>query len=498
MPDNFDPNTFGLPAEFVERAMLAAQREAKLQEYPAQVQAFVEITRLINDVRQATTLGEYRALQQRLGKHLARVEAAVGQANIRQSEAEKRLRRLKQRKTPATPLEIASFEAEREEAILDHDRSMRLARQYRTVGDAMAWQLYNFQTRVIVALGMNASPGIIGTKAGDAVEAAEAESYWREQRAFALRHDYTNCLRIWDLSVFYPDRPDGAELVEVKSPKGRVRSKQKNQGRRVTEFVKHKVTTTADGMLLIDRRQAPQLPDGPYQNNFPLIQQAVAEAAETGLGYAHNAYFAVKAFSVRHPALKPPDPVLLSRIEKLRGIPADITGHPCQDYLSAESYDKVLAPQFGAPYSIYLLPPNAVAALITGFLRLSFHLNTCAVSDAFTAIGFKAQFIPAAANPSHLGDLTTRGDQFVLERMGFTLRLSANALEQMLFEGLSLEDLVESIRTEYEAARRGNRVLVPSIVGPYPRTTHFLTTFIGLENMWRASRSIILSDDDLP
>lgn len=493
MPDDFAPQFPALPEDVV--------KEAKFQAYPAQIQAFADIARLVNDVRKAASLEDYRSLQQRLGEHLARLEAEVGKAKDLQSQAEKRLRKLKQRRTPATPTELATQQEAQEQAILDREQYLRLARQYRTVGDAIAWQLFDFQTQAIVALGANQGPGIIGTKAGAAEEAAMVESLWRDKGAFALRHDYTNCLRIWDLSVFTLDQANArveVELLEVKSPGGRVRSKQKNQGRRAVEFITHKVTTASDGALMIHRRQASLSPDGPRQNNFTWIQRAIEEAADTGLGYAHNAYFAVVALNLLHPATRQPDEATRRRLEQLRDIPLDIMGTPCQDYLTAYSHQKVNTPLFGAPYSIYPLASDHVAALTTGFLRLAFHLNTCAVIDSFHATGFEAHFIPAQNNPAHLEPLAAKGDQFLLQRMGYTIRLSTHAIEQMLFEGLSLEDLVDAIRTEYEATRRGNKVLIPRIVGPYPRTTTFLTTFMGQEDMWRVSRSMILADDELP
>jgi hypothetical protein len=493
MPDDFDPQFPALPDNVA--------KEAKFQAYPAQIQAFADIARLVNDVRKAASLDDYRSLQQRLGKHLARVEAEVGKAKDLQSHAEKRLRKLRQRRTPATPTELATQEAAQEQAILDREQYLRLAREYRTVGDAIAWQLYDFQTQAIVALGANQGPGIIGTKAGAAEEAAQVESLWREQGAFALRHDYTNCLRIWDLSVFTLDQANArvkAEILEVKSSGRSVPAKQKNQGRRVSEFVKHKVTTAPNGTLLIHRRLASQSPDGPRQNNFPLIQRAIEEAAETGLGYAHNAYFAVVALNLLHPATRQPDEATRSRLEQLRDIPVDIMRTPCQDYLTAHSHQKVNTPLFGAPFSIYPLTSDHCAALTTGFLRVAFHLNTCALIDAFRANGFEGQFIPALTNPAHLEPLTAKGDQFLLQRMSHTIRLSTHAIEQMLFEGLSVDELVDAIRTDYEATRRGNKVLIPRIVGPYPRTTTFLTTFMGQEDMWHASRTMILADDELP
>jgi len=73
---------------------------------------------------------------------------------------------------------------------LEHDVCERVARQFRCVGDALAWRVYGFQRRHIIALCQNQSPGPIAGKLGlraelDRVEQARADG------KFALLHDLT-------------------------------------------------------------------------------------------------------------------------------------------------------------------------------------------------------------------------------------------------------------------------------------------------------------------
>src|SRR5690349_6429012 len=75
-------------------------QEAGLQEHVAQQQALVDIAKLINDVRLATSLSDFRTIQLHLGAQIAKVEAEVGHADERRSKSEKTLRRMRKRLTP--------------------------------------------------------------------------------------------------------------------------------------------------------------------------------------------------------------------------------------------------------------------------------------------------------------------------------------------------------------------------------------------------------------
>ncbi len=326
----------------------------------------------------------------------------MGHANERRSKSEKTLRRMRKRLTPSNPPEVAVVEAEREQASLDRELHLRLARHYRTVGDAIAWRLHNFQTRIIDAFGMNQGPGIIGQKAGADAEAEQAERYWREHGAFALRHDFTNCLRIWDLTVCYPEPTRGADIIEVKSASGRVRSGQRNQIKRLSEFIDHNVMTSSDGVLVIHRLQLPNLPDGPEQTNFPLIVNAIVDSEDGGYATHSSPYFSVKALNLLNPVVQHPDESTCQRLASYGEIPQEFLATPRGDFLVADSVFKVRTPSFGAPFTVYPLWPNAAAALVTGYLRLAFHLNICAVVEAFQKAGFEAQYIPPGGGSSRL------------------------------------------------------------------------------------------------
>jgi hypothetical protein len=106
---------------------------------------------------------------------------------------------------------------------LERDVCERVARQYRCVGDALAWRVLGFQRKFVIALSQNAPPGVMAGKAGLAAELAEVENA-RAGGRFALLHDLSNCLRIGDVTVFGEDGV--ATTIEVKSDPARRRTVQ--------------------------------------------------------------------------------------------------------------------------------------------------------------------------------------------------------------------------------------------------------------------------------
>jgi hypothetical protein len=111
---------------------------------------------------------------------------------------------------------------------LELDICERVARQLRCVGDALAWRVFGFQRRYILALCRNDPPGIMAGKKGLIAEREQVDRAWKENGHFALMHDLTNCLRIGDVTIF---TDDGPQVIEVKSSANR---RSPAQQRRIT------------------------------------------------------------------------------------------------------------------------------------------------------------------------------------------------------------------------------------------------------------------------
>ncbi|MET8134116.1 hypothetical protein ABZV24_19530 [Streptomyces sp. NPDC005251] len=91
----------------------------------------------------------------------------------------------------------------------------RLARQLRSVGDALAWRVFGFHRPFILALCRNDSPGLMYGKAGLRAELDHVERAFKEDGAFALLHDLTNCLRIGDITVWDGVHPPRTEEIKT-------------------------------------------------------------------------------------------------------------------------------------------------------------------------------------------------------------------------------------------------------------------------------------------
>lgn len=76
----------------------------------------------------------------------------------------------------------------------------RIDRQLKSVGDALAWRVYRYDRRIIIALSRNKPPGPFVGKAGLASERGAVRDLWTTHRHFALMHDLTAALRIVDIT----------------------------------------------------------------------------------------------------------------------------------------------------------------------------------------------------------------------------------------------------------------------------------------------------------
>ena len=98
---------------------------------------------------------------------------------------------------------------------------------FRCVGDALAWRVFGFERRNIIALCQNDPPGVWAGKTGAAAELDAIEQAYRQNGQFAILHDLTNCLRIGDVTIF---RNDGSrETIEVRSNPQRSKSVQQRR-----------------------------------------------------------------------------------------------------------------------------------------------------------------------------------------------------------------------------------------------------------------------------
>lgn len=189
--------------------------------HPRHQGAQESLAELIVQLRACANVRDGYEFQQELLAHVLGVE------NDRNafSQAVKRMRSGKPPQ-PGVPQPQSGLDpADPEAWQLEHDVCERVARQYRCVGDALAWRVFGFQRRHIIALCQNEPAGVMAGKAGLAAELARVEQAWQEDGQFAILHDLTNCLRIGDVTVFGNDGSFETSDSERRSPAQRRRIK---------------------------------------------------------------------------------------------------------------------------------------------------------------------------------------------------------------------------------------------------------------------------------
>lgn len=171
--------------------------------HPRHRAAQAALVKLIEQLRACSDVEEGYAFQQDLLEHVLAVERDRNSL----SQALKRITSRKHPQAGAPEPQSGRDPAERETWQFEHDVCERVARQFRCVGDALAWRVFGYDRRHIIALCRNQSPGVMAGKKGLERERETVREAFVEDGRFALMHDLTNCLRIGDVTVFTDEGP---------------------------------------------------------------------------------------------------------------------------------------------------------------------------------------------------------------------------------------------------------------------------------------------------
>jgi hypothetical protein len=198
--------------------------------HPVQHANFDRVHGLVVMLHDCESPAEYNEFQRHLFKAVYQIEKRRGQCS-------RVLKRFRAGKGPPADVprpavgDVTSLRAWQLEAFVLE----RAARQLRTVGDGLAWRVFGYDRRRILALSRNDSPGMMFGKEGLPYELGRVEDIWRDKQHFALLHDLTNCLRIADVSEF---TGEGVLLHEVKK-NSHIESKQRKRIEEVINAVMH-------------------------------------------------------------------------------------------------------------------------------------------------------------------------------------------------------------------------------------------------------------------
>lgn len=208
--------------------------------HPEQVAASSYIARLLDELRGAgNNTDAWYDFEARLFRARYRTDEARGRA----ARALKRTRSLKHPdwSTSSTEPDVADFIApswrttcetgsrevgdwELEELVAE-----RISRQLASVGDALAWRVFRYDRRVIIALSTNQPSGPFVGREGLPYEVG-AILQRRERGNFSLLHDLTSVIRHVDITEVYPN--GFRELQEIKASPTKTGSRQLRAGPR--------------------------------------------------------------------------------------------------------------------------------------------------------------------------------------------------------------------------------------------------------------------------
>jgi hypothetical protein len=232
------------------------------------------LVRLITALRQCRSAEDFYDFQQDL---LARVlEVQEHRAGCRR--VAKLLRQGKAVPADAPELRSTDPATSPETWNLEADVCERVDRQLRSVADGLAWRVFSYDRRVIIALSRNQHPGPMVGKKGLAAERESVTKWWRDEGRFVLLHDLTSCLTIGDATSFNEIGNDyEAYLHEIKSDPNRTVSRQARRQRMAEEAIRSGGPLPGD----LPGRLVPL--DIPYKTHLDLLGTAFDLAHDRGV-----------------------------------------------------------------------------------------------------------------------------------------------------------------------------------------------------------------------
>ncbi|WP_238006125.1 hypothetical protein KZZ52_51715 [Dactylosporangium sp. AC04546] len=191
--------------------------------HPQHQHSFQTLIKLIRALRECRSVEDFYHFQQQLLELILEVEK-------RRSEVRRVLTRLRKEpgKLPARAPDLGTGldPLDRDSWMVEDEVFERVWRQLKSIGDALAWKLFNYDRRVIVGLSRGEPAGPMYGKVGLVREREVVETAWRDNGEFVLLHDLTAALRVGDVSRFCQD--GGVLLDEIKT-NDRYRNKKQDQ-----------------------------------------------------------------------------------------------------------------------------------------------------------------------------------------------------------------------------------------------------------------------------
>lgn len=319
--------------------------------------------------------------------------------------------------------------------------SDRIVRQFRAVGDALAWRAFNFDRRIFLVLSQNAPVSPMVNKPGLNYELGEVTQIWRDEKKFALLHDLTNTLRIGDLTIF---TPEGPRLVEVKSRGTGPTAKQRQRMQRAI----HAINGSAEPFDE-ELRSSLWTTSVQFKTHLKYLERAIAVADREGtssLRIGHQ--WVVSCLSIASRGLPETTDEAITRFSELRQrsfrkARMDQAEHHLR---GAGAVDRVGKSGSGAPLGIYPLKPQVCARLICDYLSFETVITWERLAGAFQDEGFGTEC------PLEEKHETPMDDQPVLivTRGPAGLTIPGSGIHQVLFEFLDPRTYAAALREFFD------------------------------------------------
>jgi hypothetical protein len=378
-------------------------------DHPLQQHAVHMVASLISILRSLKTAGDYYEFQRHLFAELAAVQGW-------QASASKNVKR-QRRGRSAAPIVV-------EEWPIELIASNRIARQLRSVGDALAWRLFNFDRRSIMALSLNAAPSPIVHKEGLQYDLAEVDRIWRHERRFALLHDLTNCLRIADLTKFGGPVP---EVIEVKKDPSRSDPRQLRRVQVALAMILKGGRQPEDEVLHIAHQK--------LVTHHGVLAEAIAQAGSAGISSVRvESEWGLTCLSQLRATSRTESQELLNEARTKTFRLAGLGEREDQHQLLTHSFDAVGKVPFFAPFTILPFTPDLCARLTCDAVAYESVLGWDRLAAAFQAEGFEtASPLPRGSDPIPKG-----GPVIVIRRGGKAFWMGDVGFQQIALELIDL------------------------------------------------------------
>jgi hypothetical protein len=402
--------------------------------HPLHARSAMRVRELISELRRCVRPADYMEFQAQLFADLCHIHGYRWKCR----GAAKRLRQGKP--VPDDAPELApgmdrSDAAAWEQTMLVCDQ---VGRHLRAVGDGLAWRVFNYDRRKILALSSNAPSGLLVPSTGDGLrcELERIDTLWKEKRHFSLMHDLTSCIRIGDITEFGTSM---AVLHEVKKNPSRTRAAQTHRMEQVAAAV-----NSGAAFPGADPEARAFITAQRYKTRLRVLDDLAVLARERGLQSmklpdgralvgAHISTL-VPRREDREDAARRLDATTQRAIAR-----AGITG----PFVTVKSGDKAARFPTLPPWAIYPLEPAICARMICNLFIFHAHISASQIIDALHAEGLQAQWLAMAAGTRDLAPGEPLLRVFNRQR---TMTINRSVLNQLLIELIELPTWSRAIR----------------------------------------------------